>query len=976
MQYAKKALLLLACFVLAFMTVTPMVSLAATTIQDVPTTDSKYKAISWAVDNDLLALNSANNFLPNEQVTERELVTMFAKLDKNYALSYNESVAYNFYSDLYLPFDGTHVMANRSKAITRGHFARIYAAFKGLDLDEPQAVQYLYTNDISTGSTGKKTFADFNPSTKLSRGDAAEFLYRSVQNSSFAVLGLKKSAAGRDNDKITLPAGFMGSNSGEFEESKDNDSDFTGPDYVNNALQSIEVEKPDLIANGEDMTPITVSLKACNGDPIADDKSYTFRVTSSEGADIVNSAGEAVRNVQSDGSTVTAFVKAKKLTKSVRDTISFELINNTDPSMKCLVGEKLNAHVRYAPQPELRIDFKVYDPTNTDDNGTVTPPYVQYEKPPEFFTENVIDVYGPVPLNPDADEKRFSIGQQTNVTNSLGVVQNMYLQYGGADPKYPALGYENAILQFENYNISVYLFEKILNDRLKDSVTTPAKTEIMYMISEDGRPIYRIQGIDDNIASQVENINPVGTIIQLMSPKYMPEEKNLTLEHYDSVMKIYAILTGLSNYERTVLLKYQGGKLLGQVEAYKKRVEALKESADAAARPSGKDRYTQVMVTLVRPGGEPITDYQGTVKIKFDGVEKTASFVTNTSDYLNNTGGPGTAVAYFDSIIYGKSKIEATLVNKVDPRYATILKSITDKTITKEIFTNPYFSKNACSLATEVAYVVDYSSSMKRIDQTNYRGTKMMELINQIQAKNNIVIETNTSATVLGEGSTENVLKKDLYRTSTDKGATDIFTGIELALTKFSNDTKTSKSIIVVSDGKTSKSKMTKVINDAKKKGIKIYTVSMGKKNQINEAILTQVATETGGTYYHAIDNYQFHQVTQKIIDAILCKTAPSSCINPDDLFEEAAVSIRKGYITMNARIDSNCSNVANVVVRYSSVSGDVQFDLKKRSDSVFMLTKNVQTMVDFKVNGDIEFLAYDKDGKIISQKTVKITNS
>ncbi|CAM5392809.1 Aerotolerance regulator BatA OS=Lysinibacillus sphaericus OX=1421 GN=LS41612_07145 PE=4 SV=1 [Lysinibacillus sphaericus] len=193
-----------------------------------------------------------------------------------------------------------------------------------------------------------------------------------------------------------------------------------------------------------------------------------------------------------------------------------------------------------------------------------------------------------VPLNPDADEKRFSIGQQTNVTNSLGVVQNMYLQYGGADPKYPALGYENAILQFENYNISVYLFEKILNERLKDSVTTPAKTEIMYMISEDGRPIYRIQGIDDNIASQVENINPVGTIIQLMSPKYMPEEKNLTLEHYDSVMKIYAILTGLSNYERTVLLKYQGGKLLGQVEAYKKRVEALKESADAAARPSGK----------------------------------------------------------------------------------------------------------------------------------------------------------------------------------------------------------------------------------------------------------------------------------------------------------------------------------------------------------------------------------------------------
>lgn len=967
MTYAKKAFLSLLCFVLILVTVAPAVTEAATTINDVPTNNGKYKAISWAVDNDLLSLNSANNFLPNEQITDRELVVMFAKLDKNYALTYNESVAYNFYSEFYLPFNGTYTTANRSKAVTRGQFARIYAAFKGLDLDEPQAVQYLYTNDISTGSTGKKTFSDFNPSTKLTREDIAEFLYRSVQNGNFAVLGLKRAAAGRDNDKITLPPGFMGSNNAEFEKPKDNSNDFTGPEYVNNALQSIDVEKPDLIANDQDSTLITVSLKACNGDPIPDDKSYTFRVTSSYGAKIVDTSGEAVRNVQSDGSTVSAIVIAPKLTKSVRDTITFELINNTDPGMKCLVGEKLNAHVRYSPQPEMRIDYQVYDPANTDDeNGNVTPPYVPYEKLPMFFTENIINVHW---INPE--EKLFSIGQQTNVTNSLGNVENKYLQYGGNDKNYPALGYENAILQFENYNISVWLFETIIQKRLKDSISD--KVEIMYMISDDGRPIYRIQGIDDAIASQVENINPVGSIIQLMG--YMPDEKQLTLEHYDSVMKIYAILTNLSNYDRTVLLKYQGGKLLGQVEAYKKRVEALKESADAASRPSGKDRYTKVMVTLVRPGGEIITDYQGTVKIKFDGVEKTASFVTNTSDYLNHTGSPGTAVAYFDSVIYGKSKAEATLVNKIDPRYATILKDFKDKTIVKEIFTNPYFSKNSCSLATEVAYVVDYSASMKASDQTNYRGKKMMEVINQIKAKNNIVIETNTKATVLGEGTTDNVLKKDLYKASKEKGATDIFAGIDLALSKFSNDSKTSKAIIVVSDGKTSKSKMTKVLNDAKNKGVKVYTVSIGKKSQVNDAILMQLATETGGTYYHANDNLQLHQVFQKIIDAILCKTSPSSCVNPEDLFEEATVTLRKGNITMNAKIDGNCSNVAKINVRFPSLSGDVQFELTKRSDNVYMLTKTVQTMQDFKVNNEIEFVAYDKDGKIIATKTVTITN-
>lgn len=362
--------------------------------------------------------------------------------------------------------------------------------------------------------------------------------------------------------------------------------------------------------------------------------------------------------------------------------------------------------------------------------------------------------------------------------------------------------------------------------------------------------------------------------------KEMPDEKNLTLEHYDSVMKIYAIFTNLSNYDRTVLLKYQGGKLLGQVEAYKKRVDALKESADAASRPSGKDRYTKVMVTLVRPGGEPVTDYQGTVKIKYDGVEKTASFITNTSDPLNNTGSPGTAVAYFDSVIYGKSKVEATLVNPIDPRYATILRGLKDKTVTKDIFTNPYFSKNSCSLATEIAYVVDYSSSMKAVDPTNYRGKKMIELINQLKAKNNIVIETNTKATVLGEGTTDAVLKKDLYKASKEKGATDIFAGIDIALTKFSNDTKTAKAIVVVSDGKTSKTKMTKVINEAKKQGVKVYTVSMGKKSQVNDATLMQLSTETGGAYFHAIDNLKLHQVFQKLIDTILCKTPASSCIN------------------------------------------------------------------------------------------------
>lgn len=77
----------------------------------------------------------------------------------------------------------------------------------------------------------------------------------------------------------------------------------------------------------------------------------------------------------------------------------------------------------------------------------------------------------------------------------------------------------------------------------------------------------------------------------------------------------------------------------------------------------------------------------------------------------------------------------------------------------------------------------------------------------------------------------------------------------------------------------------------------------------------------------------------------------------------------------MSARVDGNCQNVDKMNVRYNSISGDVQFELQKRSDHVYMLTKTVQTMQDFKVNNEIQFVAYDKDGNIIALQTVTITN-
>ncbi|MEG0259129.1 MAG: VWA domain-containing protein [Lysinibacillus sp.] len=957
MSYLKKSLVVLLSFVLVLVTVMPTSTQAAVSEKDT--------AISWAINNKVVTINNATD--RTKVVTDQELVTAFSRVDNNYSLNYVADVAYNFYSEFYLPFKGTTSAAGRIASVKRGEFARIYAAFKGLDLSEKQAIQYLYINELSTGVAGKRTYSSFNPTGNLTRADLAVFLHRSSKKGAFAVQGLKRAGNGSDNAKITLPPGFDDSTTSDLENGSGNGNDIVGPEGINNAVQSINVEKTDLIANGQDSSVITLSLKDCFGVPIANDKSYTFQVLSSYGARIVDASNEPVRNIQSDGNMLSAKVVAPALTKSVRDTITFELINNKDANMKCLVGKKIEAEVRYAPKAEMRISYDVYDPDQPDLPGIVDPPvYPPYVKGPQYFTLNK-----PITVHElFENDKKFHVSQFTTYTNELNQPETGILHYGAnSNAKNDAIEYKDAVLKFEDYEISVWLFEEIIKQRLRDSAF---ETTVDYSQHEDGRPVYQIKGVDDSIASQVEHINSVGSIIKLLT--YLPEEKDLTLDHYDSVMKIWAIYENLGNYDRVVFLKHDSGKTLGKLEAYYKRMLALKESAEEAARPEGMARYTKVMVTLVSPGGEIITDYQGTVKIMFNGVEKISSFITNTSDYLNNTGSAGVAVAYFDSIEYGDAVVTAELTTPLDPRYSKILKDVANTSLEKSIYTNPKFEKNSCSLAAEVAYVMDYSTSMNTIDPYNYRGLKTNLMIKQMNADYNIAVKTTTKGYVIKEGDAKTVTAHSLFKNEKESGATNVISGINVALNKFTSDTKTSKSIVLVSDGRSSEAELEKALRTAKKLGVKIYTVGYGEKSQLNEKLLAKLAKDTGGSYFHAATEWQMHSAYQIIIDSILCKKVYDSCLYSPTMFNDATVVVRKGYVTMNARINTNCTNVARVAVRYTSKNGDIQFDLTSNSRSVFSTRKQVALMENFNLSKQVEFLAYDKNGQLLAstKATVK----
>lgn len=971
MKKFQQLIYVLLCMVLVVTSLIPATTTAfAANLRDVPSSMSASTAINWAVDNGFMEA-PGNFFAPAQVVKEQDLVITFAKADDNYIQTplphQAADSAYMFYQDLYLPFNGYNQPNMRNAQLTRGDFARIYAAFKGLDLDEMQAVQYMYATNVTTGITGARTFKDYNPSGLLTKAALASFLHRSTQVETFAVKGLVYAPAGRDNDKVTLPPGFDGNTTVEFPPEEDNGgNDIVGPGVNNGAISDIRVEKQDLIANGHDTTDITITLQSCDGRQIAQDKSYEFQVRSKFGGRVIGPDNELTRVVHSDGNKVTARILAPALTKSVRDTITLELVNNKDPELKCLEGKKIEVGLRYLPKAEMRIDYEVYDPQKgggeVEPPGPVYPPYVEL---PKFYQQGIMfihDIY--------TDPKKMHTGQQTNVEDPLGNVTNEYLEYGkNGNADDDGVEYEHASLKFEDYKISVWLFEQIVQRRLNESAFYPI--DVRYSISPENRPVYQFQGIDDGIASAVENINSVGSIIELMS--YLPAEADLTLEHYDSVKAIWAIYESLGEYERNVFLKYNKGKTLGQLEAYLKRVEALKESEIAANRPPGMARYTKVMVNLVAPGGEVITDYQGTVKITFDGEEKTASFITNTSSAITGSGSAGTAVAYFDSVIYGDSQIEVEMTKPVDPRYEKSLNELIGKTHEKAIYTNQLFTQNSCSADAEVAYVVDYSTSMMAADRDNYRAFKTRQLIKQVGASNNIIIKAGEKSSIVTQGDTKKVLEHSLFDNMVPSGSTNLLTGVDMAFSRFSDDRSTSKAIVIVSDGNTTDSELNNIIRQAKEKDIKIYTVGLGDSTQVNDRVLQKLSKDTGGQYFRVGSKIQFHNAYQALINSILCRRVYDSCAIGGNALTETMVRANRGVVTMRARTDQNCDTVKRVEVRYKAANGNIQFTLPARGKHLFLAQKQQAVLEDFALSTRVEFLAYDKDGKLLSTQTTNV---
>lgn len=153
-----------------------------------------------------------------------------------------------------------------------------------------------------------------------------------------------------------------------------------------------------------------------------------------------------------------------------------------------------------------------------------------------------------------------------------------------------------------------------------------------------------------------------------------------------------------------------------------------------------------------------------------------------------------------------------------------------------------------------IVLVIDSSGSMSWNDRYNIRKTAAKEFVAKLGEDDKAaVVDFNGSVKLLtGLTSDKSVLNSAIDRINSS-GGTNILPAINMAVQQFVNiGAEINKNIILLSDGDdgTGINSYNTVIQTCISNKITIYTVGLGSEVKAN--LLTGIATQTGGKYYHA----------------------------------------------------------------------------------------------------------------------------
>lgn len=966
----KKWVVMFLCAILLIGTNLPfMPKVQAASMSDVPTNHWVHQAANWAVDNKLMSLQ-AGKFNPKAAITEADLVKMFAQLDVNYPFSANTEMFYNYYTELNIPLDGSLSKAKRIQPVSRERFAIIYAAMQGLDLSAIQAVRYLYVNEITTGANNKNTYESFNPKNNLTRAEAATFIYRMAQKSKLAVEGLSENASGRDNSKVTIPVGFVESELPDIE-LEEVPSGTTEPSpsrpIAMKEVQGVKVTNKSLIANGVDSTLVTIKLKDSFGRVIPNDESLQFQVTSKlNESDVIaqdeedyfgkvrisNMPSSAPSNViWSDGGEVNFYVTAPKLTKSYKDTIYLELVNNDEKKYAGFKNKRIEIPVQYTPQPELRVSYQVYDASVASYIGDNNIEQEKVQFYPETIPQGSITV-----TNFNQDEKLITVK--------------------GQDRDLP---YEGATLSLggSSYHISEYLFEKILDEAFEDFT----ELEINIYRGVNGElglniPFTVIPSVHQGIMQDApETLAIVSYLLSLLPSSF----NDFSIAYYDSVIAVQAIY----NMIPSAVLNSGSNAKLAQIKNAMSALNELAQNvvqAEIDAQKEKSSSHTKIAVSLVAPGGQIITNYRGNVQIEYNGVRQVVPFTSNTTNNLTGTGHAGAAVFVYDGLVYGDSEVKVTLLDdKQDTRYEKLLAALYEKPYTATIFADRPINDRDFYSESEVAIVADLSNSLNKVDPYDHISLKLTEMIERLDAEPTIALQFNSEATFLTSDTAENVLNygPNLFDASYRQGGTNLLNAVKVAVSKYKSigDRSIQRNMIIVTDGKTKSGQITQIINLAKRNDIMLHIITLGSKSEVNPAQMQRIATNTNGSYFHANSYKSLSNALQGAYDAIVLRyKSDGNICTVDNMIEDSKLAIQNGYLHLQSVVNPNCTttSVDKVKVQFFGDTMNLQLDLHHIGHNYYELVYDLNRINMFDVYGEIEFIAYNASGDVVATKRVK----
>ena len=176
-----------------------------------------------------------------------------------------------------------------------------------------------------------------------------------------------------------------------------------------------------------------------------------------------------------------------------------------------------------------------------------------------------------------------------------------------------------------------------------------------------------------------------------------------------------------------------------------------------------------------------------------------------------------------------------------------------------------------------VGLALDYSNSMKRDPKTipdMEEAAKAFVDLLDVNAPNHWgqVLKFANGLEIAQKFTDDKSALRDAIDRDTelDGGATWLYDAIYQAVSDAAGQPR-SKAVIVMTDGKDTKSppgrSATEVIRHAQAEGVPVFTIGLG--SEVDEAVLSTIATQTAGVYYYAPDSNDLREIYWKIAGAL-----------------------------------------------------------------------------------------------------------